>query len=918
MQNIFTTGFTTGLIASFGLACFAAPAAAEDTSFVQTTMLENAADNRRIAFEFEAPDMRHVRIDGMPWATPILGSESMATAAGEPALPDVRRPVQISDNDTIEVRVVSGSWYDVEDVDIAPSKGPISRDTDPSQVPYTFGSVYDSADFWPAEVATLAEPHVMRNTRGVVLTVNPLQWNPATRTLRVWTDMVVDVASTGTTTHNVLTRSALETHTDNAAWQTMYGRHYINYTGEHRYDPLDNSGDMLIISHDAWIPNVQPLADHKNSIGINTTVVGISTIGNSPASIEAYIDSMYDSGDLCYVLLVGDAQHISAYTAADNGLSDPTYGKMTADNYPDIFVGRFSAESAADVDTQVERTIAYEVDGWTQKPEYMHALGIASNQGPGDDGETDDQHVQNILNQLAASGYTYTQGEYDPSGSIPDAVDALNNMGIGTIAYCGHGSETCFGNGAALCISDVNSLTNTEMLPWIVSVACVNGAYASGTCFAESWLRATDGGEPTGAIAIYASSINQSWSEPMCAEDEIYDLYTDATYTTLGVLYYGGSCQMMDEYGSSGVDMYDTWHIFGDPSLVVVGLAAPPSGMRVGGSGFAAEGPLGGPFLPDACEFVLTNYEDVPINFDVSIEGGSWLNVFPTSGAIPVDGEVIVSAELNGSANSLPNGNHAISLYFTNLDSHDGDTSKDVSVTVGVPVPVREWTFDSDPGWSMEGEWAFGQPTGQGGGDYGNADPTSGATGANVYGVNLNGDYSLDPGGPWALTSEAIDCSTYTDTSVSFQRWLNCDYQSYVIDKFEVSSDGSTWSTLWENPTSGETADSSWNLQEYDISSVADGESTVYLRWTHAVSDWAWAYSGWNIDDVVISAVDSDDSGPCTGDTDGSGDVGADDLLMVIGEFGCTAGCGAADVDGDGAVDTNDILAIVAAWGPCL
>ncbi len=908
---------TTGIVMCVTFGGLTLMAAAEDASFVQTMMLEDAPDNRRIEFQFESPDMFSVRSDGLPLTTPTLGTERMSTAAGEPALPDVRRSIQIGDADEVAVRIVSGAWYDIEDVDVAPSKGPISRAINPSDVPYTFGPVYDSGDFWPADVATIASPHIMRNTRGVVLTVNPLQWNPATRTLRVWTDMVVDIETVGVATHNVLTRAALETHADNAAWQTMYARHYINYTGEHRYDPLDNSGDMLIIAHDPWVSNVQPLADHKNSIGINTTVVGISTIGNSPASIEAYIDSMYDTGDLCYVLLVGDAQHISAYTAADNGLSDPIYGKMTADDYPDVFVGRFSAESEADVDTQVERTIAYEADAWTQKPEYMHALGIASDQGPGDDGETDDEHIQNILDQLGTAGYTHLQGEFDPSGSIPDAVDALNNIGIGTIAYCGHGSETCFGNGAPLCVSDVNALTNTEMLPWIVSVACVNGAYASGTCFAESWLRATHNGQPTGAIGIYASSINQTWSEPMCGEDEVYDLYTDATYTTLGVLFYGGSCQMMEEYGSVGVDMYDTWHTFGDPSLVVVGMAAPPSGMRVGGSGFAAEGPLGGPFLPDSGEFVLTNYEDVPINFDVSVEGGSWLNVFPTSGAIPVGGEVIVSAALNGSANSLPNGNHAISLYFTNLDSHDGDTSKDVSVTVGVPVPVRTWTFDSDPGWSMEGEWGFGQPTGQGGDSYGNADPSSGATGDNVYGVNLNGDYSLTPGGPYALTSEAIDCSTYTDTSVSFQRWLNCDYQSYVIDEFQVSNNGEDWTTLWANPSSGETADSSWTPQEFDISGAADGNSSVYLRWTHSVSDWAWAYSGWNIDDVVISAVDSSDTEPCPGDTDGSGDVGADDLLLVIGEFGCSSDCGAADVTGDGMVDTNDILEIVGGWGPC-
>jgi len=881
---------------------------------VQTTMLEDTDSNRRIAFEFEAPAMGTVRIDGTPWKTPTLGSESIAVQAGEPALPDVRRAVMIGGTDEVAARLVTGSYYDIEGVQIAPGKGAITRDIDPASVPYTFGPVYNSAGFWPAEVVTLAEPHIMRNTRGTILTVNPLQWNPATQTLRVWTDMEVDVQTIGIATENVLTRDALAIHSDNAAWETLYQRHFINYPEGSRYDPLEVGGEMLIICHDPWLANVQPLADHKNSIGVNTTLVGISTIGNSPASIEAYVDAMYSDSDLSYVLLVGDAQHISAYTSADNGLSDPIYGKMTADDYPEVFLGRFSAESAADVDTQVERTIAYEVDSWTQKPEYMRALGIASDQGPGDDDEYDNVHVGNILSQLEEYGYTYTQGEYDPSGSISSAVAAIND-GIGTIAYCGHGSESCFGNGAPLCISDVNGLTNTEMLPWIVSVACVNGAYASGTCFAESWLRATHNGAPSGAIGIYASTINQYWAEPMCGEDEVYDCYTAEEYTTLGVLFYAGSCQMMDEYGSTGVDMFNTWHLFGDPSLVVVGTAAPPSGMRVAGSGFAAEGPLGGPFAPNSGEFVLTNHEAQDLEFSVS-GGANWLDFGPTSGTIPVGGEVVVTASLNAAANSLGNGLHTATLSFVNNTTHDGDADKGISINVGIPVPVLEFTFDDDPGWTMQGDWAFGQPTGQGGDSYGNPDPSSGATGNNVFGVNLNGDYSLNVGS-MNLTSTAINCSSYTDTSVSFQRWLNCDYQSYVINRFEVSNNGASWTTLWENPSSGETVDSSWNTQEFDISAVADGEPMVYLRWTHEVNDYAWAYSGWNIDDVVISAVDDSVSEPCDGDADGSGDVGTDDLLAVIGAYGCSSGCGTADINQDGVVDANDILGVVGGWGPC-
>jgi hypothetical protein len=763
-------------------------------------------------------------------------------------------------------------------------------------------------------VVAVAEPHIIRNIRGVVVTINSTQWNPATETLRVWTDVTVSVDTVGTSKTNVLSLGSQGVHSDNAAWEALYDSHFLNYPAR-RYGELDNEGDMLIICHDPWLANIQPLANHKNSAGINTTVVAVSEIGNTPAQIGDYIDAKYASSDLCYVLLIGDAEHISAETSSvENGLSDAKYSKMTADHYPDIFIGRFSAQTAADVDTQVERTIAYEQDGWTQRPEYLRAWGNSSTQGPGDEGETDDEHVGNILSQLTDYGYTYTELITDSGGTVQQGVDLVNS-GVGTVLHCGHGSTTCFASGAMLCNSDVDGLTNVDMLPWIITVACLNGEYNAGTCIAEAWMRATHGGAPSGAVGIYAATINQSWSPPMCSQDETYDRYTDETYTTFGVLCYAGSCQMMDEYGDGGVDMFDTWTVFGDPSLVVVGLSSPPTGMRVVGNGFVAEGPVGGPFAPDSCEFVLSNHEDTPIAFSVT-GSGPWLDVSPTSGSIPAGGEITVMASLNGEAAALPQGLHELTLDFTNLDTHDGDASKGISVNVGVPVPVQEWNLDSDPGWTMQGQWAFGQPSGQGGSQWGNPDPGAGATGANVLGINLDGDYSLDVGGPWALTSSAVDCSNYTDTSVSFQRWLNCDYQPYVINRFEISADGETWSMLWENGSGGETADGGWSEQSFDISAIADGQPSVLLRWTHAVSDYAYAYSGWNIDDIVLTAIDGNETEPCDGDLDGSGSVDTNDLLAVIGDFGCTSGC-SADVNGDGVVDTNDILVVIGGWGGC-
>ena len=54
----------------------------------------------------------------------------------------------------------------------------------------------------------------------------------------------------------------------------------------------------------------------------------------------------------------------------------------------------------------------------------------------------------------------------------------------------------------------------------------------------------------------------------------------------------------------------------------------------------------------------------------------------------------------------------------------------------------------------------------------------------------------------------------------------------------------------------------------------------------------------------------------CPGDTDCSGAVDFDDLLMVLAKWGPCPGC-LADLDESGDVGSSDLLAVLANWGPC-
>ena len=54
----------------------------------------------------------------------------------------------------------------------------------------------------------------------------------------------------------------------------------------------------------------------------------------------------------------------------------------------------------------------------------------------------------------------------------------------------------------------------------------------------------------------------------------------------------------------------------------------------------------------------------------------------------------------------------------------------------------------------------------------------------------------------------------------------------------------------------------------------------------------------------------------CLGDSDCDGDVDVEDLLNVLGDYGCSAGCD-HDVDENGTVDVEDVLVVIGNWNGC-
>jgi hypothetical protein len=266
-----------------------------------------------------------------------------------------------------------------------------------------------------------------------------------------------------------------------------------------------------------------------------------------------------------------------------------------------------------------------------------------------------------------------------------------------------------------------------------------------------------------------------------------------------------------------------------------------------------SSGPHGGPFTPEQITYTLSNSGDYTIDYQVTHPGADWVTLTgQLAGALPPGGTTPITATINANATHLANGDYSDVLQLTNLTDHLGDTTRTVHLEVGAPGLIYSWNMDADPGWATEGSWAWGRPTG-GNGDHGNPDPTAGHTGVNVYGYNLAGGYTNNMP-EYHLTTAAIDCSDLHKVHLRFWRWLGVEKNTYDHAYVRVSKNGVDWANVWANGATDVT-DTAWTQQDYDISAIADGQATVYVRWTMGATDVSYTFCGWNIDDAEIWGV---------------------------------------------------------------
>ena len=383
---------------------------------------------------------------------------------------------------------------------------------------------------------------------------------------------------------------------------------YLTQTTDQRLTPLSiiedipsnwkstsNAADYIIITHAAFLSQVQPLADFRSSQGLRVQVVDVQDLYDefnggvfSPEAIRsslayAYVNWIPPAPS--FVLLVGDGNfdyrnfyglNTTNYIPPYLDEVDPWVGENATDNrfvsvnggdiLPDMYIGRFPVRNATEAQTMVEKTINYELSpvsgDWNTKQTFVADNADAS----GDYPFLSDQ----IVNTYVPSAYTvdkiYYGVNYTNSNDAKAALLASINQGRQIVHFSGHGSTQYWGSENLLSTNDLASLTNGSRLPFIIPMTCADGYFiwpqSNYSSLGESIVRMSGGG----AIASWSpAGYGLSSGHALLDESLFSDLFI-WNNNQLGFLTTHAKYQLYAN-SSGHNDLIETYILFGDPAL---------------------------------------------------------------------------------------------------------------------------------------------------------------------------------------------------------------------------------------------------------------------------------------------------------------------------------------------------------------
>lgn len=522
-----------------------------------------------LRFDAPAPRFTEVTLDGSSFAGIALPEAETMAEAGMPRVPVYRTWVEIPIGAEV-VATISGEVTGTLDVPgrvpVEPGLPPVPKSMPRDAWTLVFDEgVYSGGEGFPSSWVRIINAGRMRGVELALVEVMPVRWNPASATVTYLqhADIRLDFeggdVALSMREADRLASSGFDPILRNLAWN-----HGVFGIRDGTDSPM---GGYLIIAHpDFYSTAMTDFATWKMRSGYPVTLVSTTETGSTPTAIRTYILDAIENWETPpeYVLLVGDTGFIPGYTSTEyGGVTDLYYVCLEDGGWvPDAAIGRFSVQTTGQCIMMAQRVIDYEQWNYTGSGSWLQSTGwIASSDNWSISEGTHNFCISNYCDPL---GYTADKLYPHTYGSNASDVIAAVNQGESMLTFSGHGSQTSWGD-MAFGSSDFAQLNNANMLPGVISHACLTGDYATGTCWAETWTR-TSG---RGGIWFWGSVPSTYWTEDDVQQRGEFDYFLgQEIYWPMGFLN-GGKLALYEYLSGGGMTKYyfEGYNLMGDPSV---------------------------------------------------------------------------------------------------------------------------------------------------------------------------------------------------------------------------------------------------------------------------------------------------------------------------------------------------------------
>ncbi|MBW6514798.1 MAG: T9SS type A sorting domain-containing protein [Candidatus Syntrophosphaera sp.] len=482
-------------------------------------LTRSGTDGLSLRYGIDKLDFQEVQTPEGTFVDLWIAHYASTNATGLPKLPLMRQIISVPEDaqvvpsfttvlrKTISLRE-AGVYYP-----LIPRQESISKSTDPSTVPFVVDREFYNGGAWTRESSIRAEEigH-MRGYRLFALDFEPIRYNPASGEIEVIYSAEVEVRFIGA---NHAATQELRARTFSPAFEGTLRSLLLNPEDSrvtlNRY-PMS----YVIITPPNFVNALQPFVDWKTREGFNVIVATTTQTGTSANQIKAYLQGLWDAATTenpapSYLLIVGDVAQVPANTGTTGShVTDLTYVRLQGTDFvPEMYFGRFSATTEAEVTNQVNKTLMHEMYTMPSDAYLSEVVMIA-----GVDGYYAQTHANGQINYGTnnyfnpAHGITSHTYLYPASGSSDAQIVADVSAGVGYVNYTAHGSQTSWAD-PTFTIANINSLQNTNEYPVVVGNCCLTNAFNTGVCFGEAWLRAVD----KGAVSYIGGTNSTYWDE---------------------------------------------------------------------------------------------------------------------------------------------------------------------------------------------------------------------------------------------------------------------------------------------------------------------------------------------------------------------------------------------------------------------